>query len=55
MKRQSEFEEIQELLRRKADCNARLALIPYEGTPEVKVQWDRRYLYMRKRVAGKRA
>jgi hypothetical protein len=53
MAQRSEFEEIQELLRRKADCNARLALIPYEGTPEVKTLSGKRYLYMRKRVAGK--
>lgn len=53
MTNSNEFEEIQELLRARADCNARLALIPYEGTPEVKTQGGGRYLYMRKRVAGK--
>lgn len=53
MAHSSEFEEIQELLRTRADLNARLALIPYEGTPEVKTQGGGRYLYMRKRMAGK--
>lgn len=47
------FNIIRELLQQRADANARLALIPYEGTPEVKTQSGQRYLYMRKRVAGK--
>lgn len=46
-------EDLNELLMRRADINARLALIPYEGTPEVKEQGGSRYLYMRKRVGGK--
>lgn len=49
----SEFEEIRELLRSKADLNARLRLIPYEGTPEIKKRGQGEYLYMRRRVAGK--
>ena len=49
----SEFEEIRELLRSKADLNARLRLVPYEGTPEVKKRGQGEYLYMRRRVAGK--
>ena len=44
---------INELLYQRADINARLALIPYEGTPEVKERDGNRYLYMRKRVRGK--
>ena len=32
----SVFDEIQEALREKADLNARLSLISYEGTPEIK-------------------
>ena len=28
-------------------------LMPYDGNPEIKVSHDARYLYMRKRVAGK--
>ena len=53
MPTRKEFEQIRELLQQKADCNARLRLIPYEGTPEVKAQGQGTYLYMRKRVAGK--
>lgn len=49
----SAFDEIQELLRTKADLQARLALIPYDGTPEVKENSSGKYLYMRKREAGK--
>lgn len=48
-----QFHEIQELLRKKADLNARLSLMPYDGTPEIKQKGDGRYLYIRKRVAGK--
>ena len=48
-----QFNEIQELLRKKADLNVRLSLIPYDGTPEVKQKGDGKYLYIRKRVVGK--
>ena len=44
---------INEVLQKRADVNARLALIPYEGTPEVKERNNRRYLYMRKREGGR--
>lgn len=44
---------INEVLQQRADVLARLALIPYEGTPEVKERDGRRYLYMRKRVGGR--
>ncbi len=47
------YPEIQELLQKRADCQARMKLIPYEGTPEIKEQQGSRYLYVRKRVAGK--
>lgn len=49
----SKFNEIQELLRKKADLNVRLNLMAYDGTPEVKQKGDGKYLYIRKRVAGK--
>lgn len=45
--------KIQELLKEKADCQARLNLMPYDGTPEIKSQNEKKYLYVRKRVAGK--
>ena len=47
------YSEIQELLQQKADIQARLNLMPYDGTPEIKEQSGSKYLYMRKRVAGK--
>lgn len=47
------YSEIQELLQQRADCQARLNLIPYDGNPEIKEQGGAKYLYMRKRVSGK--
>ena len=47
------YNEIQELLRSRADLHARLNLMPYDGIPEIKERDDRKYLYIRKRVAGK--
>ena len=47
------YNEIQELLRSRADFHARLNLMPYDGTPEMKERGDGKYLYVRKRVAGK--
>ena len=47
------YNEIQELLRSRADLHARLNLMPYDGTPEIKERGDGKYLYVRKRVAGK--
>ena len=47
------YVEIQELLQKKADFQARLKLISYDGTPEIKEQGGAKYLYIRKRVAGK--
>ncbi len=44
---------IQELLRKKADLQTRLNLIPYTGTPEIKEIKSGKYLYMRKRELGK--
>lgn len=34
----SELLQMQELLKEKADCQARLNLIPYDGSPEIKEQ-----------------
>ena len=47
------YNEIQELLRSRANLHARLNLMPYDGTPEIKERGDGKYLYVRKRVAGK--
>lgn len=49
----AQYSKIQELLRSRADLNARLNLMPYDGTPEIKERGGRKYLYVRKRVAGK--
>ena len=49
----AKYNEIQELLRSRADLNARLHLMPYDGTPEIKERGNEKYLYVRKRVAGK--
>ncbi|MBR4910436.1 MAG: Fic family protein [Clostridia bacterium] len=48
-----EYMEIQELLQQRADLQARLKLLPYDGTPEIKENSSGKYLYVRKRVAGK--
>lgn len=47
------YAEIQELLQQRADCQGRLNLIPYDGNLEIKEQKNGKYLYMRKRVAGR--
>lgn len=47
------YSEIQELLQQKADIQARLNLMPYDGNPEIKESNGSKYLYMRKRAAGK--
>ncbi len=47
------YAEIQELLQQRADIQARLNLMPYDGNPEIKEVSGTKYLYIRKRVAGK--
>lgn len=47
------FERIQELLREKADFQARLKLIAYDGTPEIKEVSEKKYLYVRKRIGSR--
>lgn len=47
---ENNFNEIQELLRSKADLQARLSLLAYDGTPEVKTNASGKYIYIRKRV-----
>lgn len=46
-------DKIFELLQQKAELSARIKLLPYSGTPEIKEINEKKYLYMRKRVAGK--
>ena len=50
---QNNFEKIQDLLRTKAEYQARLNLIPYEGSIDIKENSGKKYLYIRKRDAGK--
>ena len=47
------FDEIQILLKDKAEYQARLSLIPYEGSPEIKENKSGKYIYMRKRVGSR--
>lgn len=50
---QNTFEMIQNLLRTKAEYQARLNVIPYEGSIDIKENSGKKYLYIRKREAGK--
>ncbi|MGN0572314.1 MAG: Fic family protein [Acutalibacteraceae bacterium] len=45
--------EIQELLHQKADYQARLNLLPYDGNPEIKEHGGRKYIYIRKRIGSR--
>lgn len=45
--------QIQTLLQEKADCQARINLIPYDGNPEIKENKSGKYLYIRKRVGSR--
>lgn len=47
------YERIQALLQQKADYQARLNLLPYDGTPEIKERNGKKYLYIRKRIASR--
>ena len=47
------FSIVRELLQERADYHARLNLIPYDGTPEIKENGSGKYLYIRKRVGGR--
>lgn len=47
------FTIIHRLLQEKADYQARLNLIPYDGSPEIKENKSGKYLYIRKRINGK--
>ena len=49
----SDFDKIQSLLQERADCNARINLIPYDGNPEIKENASGKYLYIRKRIGSR--
>lgn len=48
-----DFNQIQRLLQEKADCQARINLIPYDGSPEIKENSSGKYLYIRKRIGSR--
>ena len=50
---ENNYSKIQELLHQKADYQARLNLIPYDGSPEIKDREGQKYLYVRKRVGSR--
>lgn len=50
---ENNYSQIQELLQKRADFQARLNLLPYDGSPEVKDRGDKKYLYVRKRVGSR--
>ena len=50
---ENNYPEIRELLQQKADYQARLNLLPYDGSPEIKEQGGKQYLYIRKRIASR--
>lgn len=47
------YNKINELLKKRAELNARLRVLPYQGTPEIKTISNLKYVYLRKRIAGK--
>ncbi len=48
-----QYLEIQLLLEQRAEINARLNLIPYDGSIEIKDRGGKKYLYIRKRILGR--
>jgi len=50
---ENNYSIIQELLHLKADYQARLNLIPYDGTPEIKNRDGQKYIYIRKRIGSR--
>nr|HPJ76870.1 Fic family protein [Clostridia bacterium] len=49
----NKFNMIQEILQKRADYNARLNLLPYDGSPEIKEINGKKYIYIRKRIGGR--
>lgn len=47
------YPQIQELLQQRADFQARLKLLPYDGSPEIKEHNEKKYIYIRKRVGSR--
>lgn len=49
----NQLTEIQALLQELADCRARLNLLPYDGSPEIKNNGSKKYLYVHKRIGSR--
>lgn len=49
----NDFNKIQNLLQERADYQARINLIPYDGSPEIKENSSGKYIYIRKRVGSR--
>ena len=49
----SNIEVIQKLLNEKADIQAQINVSTFDGSIEVKIVNDQKYIYVRKREAGK--
>ena len=49
----NQYLEIQILLEQKAEINARLNLIPYDGSIEIKEREGKKYIYIRKRILAR--
>ncbi len=50
---ENKFVQKRDLLNERAELQARLNLLPYDGTPEIKTISGKRYLYIRKRELGR--
>jgi Fic family protein len=48
----NQYLQIQTLLEQRAEINARLNLIPYDGSIEIKDRDGKKYIYIRKRILG---
>lgn len=48
-----DYLRMQELLHQRADLQARLKLLPYDGSPEIKEQSGNKYIYIRKRIGSR--
>lgn len=49
----NQYLQIQSLLEQRAEVDARLNLIPYDGSLEIKDRDGKKYIYIRKRVLGR--
>jgi len=50
---ENNYLQIQDLLHQRADFQARLNLLPYDGSPEIKEQSGNKYIYIRKRIGSR--